>query len=108
MNDKKIKRQHSKKRGQSPISKDADKPAGPDREAADSAQISSGIPVVGIGGSAGSLDPLKTFFTTMPADSGAAFVVIQHLAPTHESLLTELVAQQTQMKVCSGQRCDDR
>ncbi len=99
MNDKKIKRQHSKKRGQSPTSKDADKPAGPDKEAAGSAQISSGIPVVGIGGSAGSLDPLKTFFTTMPPDSGAAFVVIQHLAPTHESLMTELLAQQTQMRV---------
>ena len=53
---------------------------------------SSGIPVVGMGGSSGSLGAFKTFFTTMPADSGAAFVVIQHLAPTHQSLLAEILA----------------
>ena len=35
----------------------------------------------------------------MPADSGAAFVIIQHLAPTDASLLTELLAQHTPMKV---------
>ena len=35
----------------------------------------------------------------MPADSGAAFVVIQHLAPAHESLLPEILAQHTRMMV---------
>ncbi len=72
---------------------------GPDKEGYEAADIFSGIPVVGIGGSAGSFEPFKTFFTSMPADSGAAFVVIQHLLPTHESLLPELLAQQTRMKV---------
>lgn len=62
------------------------------------ADSSSGIPVVAIGGSAGSFEAFKTFFTGMPADSGAAFVVIQHLLPTHESLLSELLARQTPMQ----------
>jgi len=75
------------------------KPAEPNKEAAGFAGSPSAIPVVGIGGSAGSLEPFKTFFTAMPADSGAAFVVIQHLAPMHQSLLAELLAQHTRMKV---------
>ncbi|MGC2062427.1 MAG: chemotaxis protein CheB [Thermodesulfovibrionales bacterium] len=52
-----------------------------------------------MGGSAGSLEAFKTFFTTMPVDSGAAFVVIQHLAPMHASLLAEILAQHTRMIV---------
>lgn len=55
--------------------------------------------VVGLGGSAGALDSLKAFFSSMPADSGAAFVIIQHLSPTHESLLPEILAKHTAMKV---------
>jgi two-component system CheB/CheR fusion protein len=38
----------------------------------------------------------------MPPDSGAAFVVIQHLALNYESLLTELLAQHTFMKVAQA------
>ncbi len=74
-------------------------PYGPDKTEYKAADSSSGIPVVGIGGSAGSFEPFKTFFTDMHADSGAAFVVIQHLYPTHESLLPEILAQHTRMKV---------
>ena len=72
---------------------DADAPMG----------ATSGIPVVGLGGSAGSLDCFKRFFEALPPDSGAAFVVIQHLAPTHDSLLTELLAQHTRMKVAQAE-----
>ena len=75
----------------------------PDEEPTESAGDSSGIPVVGIGGSAGSLGSFEVFFAAMPADSGAAFVVIQHLAPTHASLLPELVAQHTRMKVVQAE-----
>jgi two-component system CheB/CheR fusion protein len=45
------------------------------------------------------MEPFNIFFSSMPADSGAAFVVIQHLAPTHESLLPELLSQHTRMRV---------
>lgn len=56
------------------------------------------FPVVGVGASAGGLKSLQQFFTHMPADSGAAFVVIQHLDPTQESILPELIQKCTSMK----------
>ncbi|MGP8284831.1 MAG: chemotaxis protein CheB, partial [Desulfomonilaceae bacterium] len=49
------------------------------------------IPIVGIGASAGGLEAFDKFFTAMPVDSGCAFVLVQHLDPTHKSMLTELV-----------------
>src|SRR5262249_35204633 len=42
-----------------------------------------GIPIVGIGASAGGLDAFKRLFSAMPADSGVAFVLIPHLDPKH-------------------------
>ncbi len=63
----------------------------------------SSIAVVGLGGSAGALGAFERFFAALPAQSGAAFVLIQHLAPAHASLLPELVAQHTRMKVVQAQ-----
>lgn len=57
------------------------------------------FPMVGIGASAGGLDAFKQFFSAMPADSGMAFVLVQHLDPTHESLAAELLATSTPMQV---------
>ena len=57
------------------------------------------IPIVGIGASAGGLSAFKGFFEAMPAQSGMAFVLIQHLDPIHESLMVELLSRHTQMKV---------
>ena len=59
----------------------------------------SGVPVIGLGGSAGALASFEAFLEAMPPDSGAAIVVIQHLSPTHPSLLTELLAKHTRMQV---------
>lgn len=58
-----------------------------------------GFPVVGIGASAGGLEALKSFFTTMPPTSGMAFVVVTHQDPNHKSLLDELLARFTTMPV---------
>src|SRR5438067_12055081 len=55
--------------------------------------------VVGLGASAGGLEALREFFAAVPAESGAAFVVIQHLAPDHRSLLVELLASHTSVAV---------
>ncbi|HEY6006395.1 MAG TPA: chemotaxis protein CheB, partial [Anaeromyxobacter sp.] len=55
--------------------------------------------VVGIGASAGGLEALEKLFSLMPADSGLAFVVIQHLERRHPSLLAELLGRQTRMPV---------
>jgi len=56
-------------------------------------------PVVGIGASAGGLEALKKLFAAMPADSGAAFIVVPHLDPTHESLMVPLLAACTTIPV---------
>jgi two-component system CheB/CheR fusion protein len=65
------------------------------------ADANPSFPVVGIGASAGGLAAFEAFFAGMPADRdpGMAFVLVQHLAPDHESLLTELVQRYTRMKV---------
>lgn len=57
------------------------------------------FPIVGIGCSAGGLDALDRFFARAPTASGMAFVVIQHLDPTHHSNLPELLQRATAMPV---------
>jgi two-component system, chemotaxis family, CheB/CheR fusion protein len=59
--------------------------------------------LVGIGASAGGLDALREFFTAMPTDSGAAFVVIQHLDPNHPSHMADILAKSTAMNVVEAQ-----
>ena len=60
-----------------------------------------GFPVVGIGASAGGLAAFEAFFSGMPADGdpGMAFVLVQHLAPDHKSILTDLIRRYTRMQV---------
>jgi two-component system CheB/CheR fusion protein len=55
--------------------------------------------IVGVGASAGGLEALETFFHAMPADSGMAFVVIQHLSPDFKSHMEELLGRQTSMPI---------
>ena len=54
--------------------------------------------VVGIGASAGGLEALVELLGALPA-TGMAFIVVQHLDPTHESLLPEILAKKTTMAV---------
>jgi two-component system CheB/CheR fusion protein len=49
------------------------------------------VAIVGIGASAGGLDALEQFFPHLPADSGLAFVLVQHLDPNKESALVPLL-----------------
>lgn len=55
--------------------------------------------VVGIGASAGGLEALEGFFSNVPPDAGCAFVVIQHLAQGHKSVMAGLLAKYTRMNV---------
>ena len=55
--------------------------------------------VVGLGASAGGLEPLQEFLEHVPAQSGLAFVVVQHLEPRHPSILAELLGRHTAMPV---------
>jgi len=59
------------------------------------------FPIVGIGASAGGLAAFEAFFSGMPAntDPGMAFVLVQHLAPDHKSILTDLIRRYTRMQV---------
>ncbi len=61
-----------------------------------------GFPIVGIGASAGGLEALEQFFSNMPVNSGMAFVVIQHLDPTHKGILAELIQRITKMPVATA------
>jgi two-component system CheB/CheR fusion protein len=54
---------------------------------------------VGIGASAGGLAAFRSFFDNMPADTGMAFVLVQHLDPGHKSMLVELLRPHTAMEV---------
>ena len=65
------------------------------------AAFSEGFPIVGIGASAGGLAAFEAFFSGMPADAnpGMAFVLVQHLAPDHTSILTDLIRRYTRMQV---------
>jgi len=57
------------------------------------------FPIVGIGASAGGLEALEQFLGHVPAKSGMAFVVIQHLDPTHKGIMPELLQRATRMDV---------
>lgn len=68
-----------------------------DREA--KADLELLCPIVGVGASAGGLEAFTKLLEHLPTDTGMAFVLIQHLDPTHESLLTGLLAKTTSMPV---------
>lgn len=55
--------------------------------------------VVGIGASAGGLEALEEFFRNAPADIGVAFVIVQHLDPSHKSIMVDLIRRCTAMNV---------
>jgi two-component system, chemotaxis family, CheB/CheR fusion protein len=57
------------------------------------------FPIIAIGASAGGLEALEAFFKNVPADTGMAFVVVQHLDPKHDDMLAELLQRRTRMKV---------
>ena len=57
------------------------------------------VPMVGLGGSAGSIPALRDFFAAMPPDSGMAFVVVIHLAADQDSALAEILGRTTTMPV---------
>ena len=55
----------------------------------------------GIGAAAGGLAAVEAIFCGMPVDThpGKAFVLVQHLAPDHKSLLVDLIRRYTRMQV---------
>ncbi|MEI6851218.1 MAG: chemotaxis protein CheB [Bacteroidota bacterium] len=78
---------------------DAKKPAQSVQPPFTEAEDETRFPIVAIGASAGGLEALEDFFQHMPNNSGLAFVVIQHLDPTHSGIMPELLQRTTDMKV---------
>jgi two-component system CheB/CheR fusion protein len=64
------------------------------------------FPIVGIGASAGGLEAFTQLLSALPADTGMAFVLIQHLDPTHSSFLAEALNKATTMPVRQAEEGD--
>lgn len=73
---------------------------GPDVKGAPAASF----PIVGVGASAGGLEAFRQLLAHVPAGSGLAFVLVQHLEATKPSLLSEALAQATTMKVAQAEQ----
>lgn len=65
--------------------------------------MSSDLPIVGIGASAGGVEALEQFFKSVPANNGLAFVVVTHLSPDRKSMLAEILGRATSMPVVDAQ-----
>jgi two-component system, chemotaxis family, CheB/CheR fusion protein len=67
----------------------------------DSVSIQDAVPqfIVGIGASAGGLEPIHELFDNTPDNTNFAFVIVQHLSPDHKSLMGELLSKHTTMKI---------
>src|SRR5262245_48399131 len=57
------------------------------------------FPIVAIGASAGGLEAVSELLKNLSSTTGMAYVYIQHLDPTHESMLSTLLSKSTRMKV---------
>ncbi|HYL01213.1 MAG TPA: chemotaxis protein CheB [Steroidobacteraceae bacterium] len=57
------------------------------------------FPIVGIGASAGGLEALEEFLRNVPLRCGMAFVIVQHLDPTHKGAVVQLLQRTTAMRV---------
>ena len=57
------------------------------------------FPVVGVGASAGGLDTFKRLLKAIPDNSGMAYILVQHLDPSHESILADLLQRVTKIPV---------
>lgn len=61
--------------------------------------MSQELVVVGIGSSAGGLEALQTMLSTLPEIENCAYIIAQHLSPTHKSMMVELLARSTDIAV---------
>jgi two-component system CheB/CheR fusion protein len=57
------------------------------------------FPVVGVGTSAGGLAALARLFEGLPSEPGAAFVIVMHLSPKHDSIADKILQKSTPMRV---------
>jgi two-component system CheB/CheR fusion protein len=63
------------------------------------------FPIVGIGASAGGLEAIEQYLANVPENSGMAYIVVQHLDPTHKGMLPELLQRISKMQVSQVKDC---
>lgn len=62
------------------------------------------MPIIAIGASAGGLEAASKLLDGLPAASGMAFIIVQHLDPTHRSMMVELLSKHSAMAIVEA--CD--
>src|ERR1700690_2595058 len=62
-------------------------------------RVESAFPIVGVGASAGGLEAFTQLLEHLPSTTGMAFVLIQHLDPTHASQLPDILSRKSTMPV---------
>ena len=77
----------------------SDRPSSPPVEEDETGIERPSFPIVGVGASAGGLEAFIQLIKALPDDTGMAFVLVQHLAPTHASALAEILSRATRMPV---------
>jgi two-component system CheB/CheR fusion protein len=85
------------------------KPNPASQKAGSAGRAKQSFPIVGIGASAGGLEAIEGFFANTPSDVKIAFVIIQHLAPEHKSIMGSLLKKYTNLKVmevCDGTKIE--
>jgi two-component system CheB/CheR fusion protein len=93
-----------RKRSPQPASPPALQATGTETPPPEPSSRTSAFPIVGIGASAGGLEAFTQLFQHIPVTTGLAFVLVQHLDPTHESMLPELLSRITKLPVQQVQR----
>lgn len=81
------------------VSREKNSDGSPSHDISTPQEGTSLFPVVAIGASSGGLQALSELLENLPNDLGMAYVIIQHLSPTHESILPEILSKRTAMKV---------
>jgi two-component system CheB/CheR fusion protein len=85
--------------GENEISENQKETAKRSNKKSPSDQGIQGVPIVGVGASAGGLEAFKSLLENLPVDTGLSFVIIQHLAAGQESMLTDILSRLTKMPV---------
>jgi two-component system CheB/CheR fusion protein len=86
-------------RNRAAASTPARSPSGSHRVSSKEVRSERQLTVVGIGASAGGLDACTKLVNALPDGNGMAFILVQHLDPTHESMMVDLLASHTGMTV---------
>ena len=87
--------------------KSSRRPSSQEIQSAEPVQETSLFPVVAIGASAGGLEAFTQLIRALPDNTGMAFVLIQHLDPTHHSLLPELLSKAARIPVVEAKNGAD-